>query len=280
MNDKSSAVLSWLPITALLVALVAAWFSPLPLFVAPAVAGGLAALLLVRRAIMALVRRGDKPRLTPRRALDAVVPAGLTAVLGTEARMLHCLLRWAARRQPDGAPDHFPYHTGRKLLFIAFGTLIAVEAALTHVVLLIIFGGRTWVWIVFAVDAYTLLWIVGLYAALVMLPHRLTPDNLVLRYGHLATLVVPRAAVVGARPSPRAMARTGRLVPGKSGDSATFACGETTVALTLDPAVPLTFRGRPVDQPISTLLVTADDPGAMVAALTAPRNQTTTAGQR
>ncbi|MFC0429835.1 hypothetical protein [Kutzneria buriramensis] len=183
----------------------------------------------------------------------------------SEARGLACLARWILRRHPGRSPGHFAYNREKKPLIIVFITLLVFESAGTHAVLLAIFGSRWWLWVLFALDLYTVLWAFGYYASMVVLPHRIDDTELRLRYGCLAELVVPREAIRSARPSRRPGAKPGKVIV--DGDEATFCCGETTVTLELDPAVELSFRDEHVGH-VGRLHVTADDPRAFVTALT------------
>lgn len=177
-----------------------------------------------------------------------------------ELRMPVCLLRWITGRRPPG----FAYHRAKKLPVAVFMSLLVFESLGTHLVLLAIFGSKWWVWALFGLDVYTWLWLFGYYGSLVVLPHQIVGTDLRLRYGYLAEVVVPLAAIRAARPSRRPERRGGKLIV--DGDEATFACGETTVTLDLDPAIRLSFRDEPA-APITRLHLTVDDPDAFVTAI-------------
>jgi hypothetical protein len=174
------------------------------------------------------------------------------------------LWRWA-RRTPQ--PGEHGYHRGRRVVIGAFLGMITVELLVVHLILLVIFGSTWWVWLIFAVDAYTVCWVLGLYAGMAAWPHRLDQDALRLRHGYQAELVVPRAAIRGARVVRHPERKSGRLVV--DGGTAVFCCGEATVRLDLDPAAALRFRGEPVPPGISTLHVTADAPAEFARAVSA-----------
>ncbi|HEX4223344.1 MAG TPA: hypothetical protein VHZ97_13335 [Pseudonocardiaceae bacterium] len=182
-------------------------------------------------------------------------------------RLLAGLLRWILRRYQADAPGSLAYHQTKKVavyLVLSLGTL---EGVGLHLVLLLIFGSRWWIWTIFALDMYTLVWIIAMYAAMVVRPHRIEADVLRLRQGHLAELTVDRRAVRGARIVAGKQARNGRLMVDAAGRGV-FCSGDTTVAIDLDPEFPPHVDGLRVTDAITTLHVTADRPREFVAALT------------
>ncbi len=184
--------------------------------------------------------------------------------------MLAGLLRWILRRHQANAPGSFAYHRGRQIIVFTFLGLCALEGIGTHLVLLLIVGSRWWVWTIFALDMYTLIWILGLYAAMVVLPHRIEADVLRLRHGYLAELVVPRDAVRGARAVTGGQTKNGKLMVDGTGRGV-FCSGETSVAIDLDPEFPLYLDGLRVTEAVTTLHVTVDAPRAFVDQLTSSR---------
>ena len=185
-------------------------------------------------------------------------------LLLNEPRMLTAFVRWFFRRHRVHAPDEFGYHKGTQIIVFTFFGLCALEGLGTHLVLLLIFGSRWWIWTIFALDVYTLIWIFGLYASMVVLPHRIEADVLRLRYGHQAELVIERAAVRGVRIVRGSRTRNGKVMVDETGRGV-FCSGDTTVAIDLDPEFPLRFNGLRVAEPINTLRVTVDAPSAFVA---------------
>ncbi|WP_157495218.1 hypothetical protein [Kutzneria sp. 744] len=209
--------------------------------------------------------RGVDGWLAAERRLGEMMPRRVARIVLYEPRVLVCLARWVLRRHPGGTPGHFRYNREKKPLVIVFIALLVFESLGMHAVLLAIFGSRWWIWALFDLDVYAMLWAFGFYGSMVVLPHRITDTELRLRYAYLAEFVVPREAILSARPNRRPEAKPGRVIV--DGDEATFCCGETTVTLELDPAVELSFRDKPVG-PVGRLHMTADDPHAFVTALT------------
>jgi hypothetical protein len=188
-------------------------------------------------------------------------------MLRKEPRMLAGLLRWILRRHQANAPGSFAYHQAKKIPVYTFMALIGLEGIGTHLVLLVIFGSRWWIWSIFAVDMYTLIWIIGLYASMIVLPHRIEVDVLRLRHAYLAELVLDRTAVRGARIVAGRQTKNGKLMVDATGRGV-FCSGDTTVAIDLDPRFPLYFGGLRVTDAVTTLHVTVDAPRDFVAALT------------
>jgi hypothetical protein len=207
-------------------------------------------------------------------------------LLLNEPRMLAAFIRWFFRRYRAHAPDEFGYHDGKKIIVFTFFGLCALEGIGTHLVLLLIFGSRWWIWTIFALDLYTLIWIFGLYASMVVLPHRIEADVLRLRNGHQAELVVELAAVRGARIVGGSQAKNGKVMIDGTGRGV-FCSGDTTVAVDLDPEFPLHVNGLRVVEPVSTLHVTlhvtVDAPRAFVdqlaSSITPDRTHTTAVAQ-
>lgn len=193
-----------------------------------------------------------------------------------EPRMLASLLRWTLRRHQANAPGSFAYHRDKQLIVFTFVALCALEGIGTHLVLLVIFGSRWWIWTIFALDMYSVIWIFGLYAAMVVLPHRIEGDVLRLRHTYLAELVVPLAAVRGARAVTGQRAKDGRLMVDGTGRGV-FSTGGTSVAIDLDSEFPLHLDGLRVLDQVTTLHVTADAPREFVAQLISNSTQATSA---
>jgi hypothetical protein len=187
-------------------------------------------------------------------------------LLINEGRLLGSLLRWVFRRHQANAPGQFAYHRGKTIIVFTFLGLLTLEGVGTHLVLLLIFSSRWWIWTIFALDMYTLIWVIGLYASLVMLPHRIEAGVLRLRHAYLAELVVDRSAVRGARIVPGGQSKDGKLMVDGTGRGV-FSCTGTTVVIDLDPEIPLYLNGLRVTDQVGTLHVTADKPREFVDAM-------------
>lgn len=276
----------WLPLGVLVVELVFVWFGDLPLQTALIVAAALEALvwLILAYRTVAAVRTYRRARTggsalwaAAERALGEIVPPKLARLLVYDLRGQASLVRWIAGRHNAGSPGHFAYHQSRTPLIITFLALMGLEVVGTHLVLVLIFGNELWIWVLFALDSQFFVWLLALYASMIVLPHRLDANVLYLRYGYMNDLAIPRAAIRTARVSRHAESKNGKLAVDEDQGEAWFSCGETTVVIGLDPEIPFTNRDQPVEAPITALHVTADNPNAFVDALTTASNAAATA---
>ncbi|MER5499830.1 MULTISPECIES: hypothetical protein [unclassified Streptomyces] len=203
-----------------------------------------------------------------RAALRDAVPVPVRRLVGHEARALHSLGLWLLRRRhavPEGAVAA-PY-TGPQtammygLLFVSVVETVMlallVPWPLVHGVLLV-------------VDVYGVVFVLALHASCVTRPHVVGADGaLRIRYGGLFDLRVPAGAVAGARVE-RRFPEGGPVRPGPDGSLDLAVGGQTTVSVELTAPVeyvrPLGGRGL-----ARTVRFHADDPGAVVAALTRGR---------
>jgi len=125
-------------------------------------------------------------------SLSLVLPRVVARLAVKEPRLLVCLSRWAFRRVK--LTNHeFAYHK-RSLLRAIVPLLVVsgpVELLVVHV-LALAFSPWWWLkWALLVLGAYATLWLLGLYASLVALPHRLEVEGLRLRYGLLAEGFLP-----------------------------------------------------------------------------------------
>ncbi|TWP35668.1 hypothetical protein FGL98_12680 [Leekyejoonella antrihumi] len=210
-------------------------------------------------------RRGVSGWMALERGTARIMPARLARLMVYEPRMWICLTRWLTGQRPARAPGRAAYHHEKTLLFATLAGLLGFESLLTHLLLLAIVGNTWWVWALFAIDVYTLAWILGFYASLVVLPHQLDATTLRLRYGYLSEVIIPRSAIRGVRPARRPENTKGKLVTNPDGGAGYYTSGPASIAIDLDPQARLTYRGLPVTEPIRTIYLTADDATTVAA---------------
>jgi hypothetical protein len=97
-------------------------------------------------------------------------------------------------------------------------------------------------WVLLAVSAYGLLWVVGLAFSLRQHPHVLRGDELLLRFGHFRTTRVPLAGLAGVRRDVRTEHK--RNVELCDGTLSLSVVGETAVELAFAPGTEVEVRGR------------------------------------
>jgi hypothetical protein len=134
--------------------------------------------------------------------LEAFLPPRLARVLALEAVLLGSAFRFLAGgwRRPD--PPGFSYHRSSAfaailpaLPLLVIGDLVLVEVLLRSV--------APWIrLLVHALDAYGVLWILGLWASFRARPHRVEGGVLHLHKGLLARAEIPLAAIRQVAPLP------------------------------------------------------------------------------
>ncbi len=230
--------------------------------------------LLTLRQVVVAVRTYRQQRLSGtavrtafENGLDVFLPRAVARVLSTEVLLWYYLGAWLLRRVPRDAGS-FSYH--RKSILVPFIILLLFTTPAE----VFLFGLLVpWVWVkwVLAVTAiYAFFWVAGLYATLVMLPHRLGEVGILVNYGVLAHVEVPYREIEGVV--------VGRVAKGLRGDGLKTAkedgAAYMSVGGTTDIAVRLRtpqllhgwLRATP---PVTTLHIAADEPERLVLALSA-----------
>ncbi len=212
-------------------------------------------------------RAGDTRREAGLAVVRAAVPVALRRLIVHEFRALHSLGLWTVRRRhriPEGARP-FSYTEPQTGIMGAFLFVSVVET----VVLALVIPWPLVHAILLVVDVYGIVIILALHAAAVTRPHLVGADgSLRLRYGALFDLPVPAAAIASARVE-RRFPDGGPVRVDGDGTLDLAVGSQTTVTVELTGPVefvrPLGRRGS-----ARTLRFHADDPRAVVAALTAP----------
>lgn len=204
-------------------------------------------------------------------ALAEMLPRPLAKMILVELRLFGCLLGWPrAHRRRNAVPDgqEFRYDASlRPILWMAFG-LVILEGAVLDLVLAAALPGSIWVWVVLGLHVYGAIWLLGMLASLATRPHLLTDHALILRDSILAEVVIEYDAILGAAVSRHSnFGRSGFTVDDAE-QTALLAYGDATVALTLDPAVPV-YVGDGDAIALRTLRLTADEPSELLHALEA-----------
>ncbi|MEU3608366.1 hypothetical protein AB0E83_23410 [Streptomyces sp. NPDC035033] len=202
-----------------------------------------------------LRRRG----LTRREALAELVPERVLRLIGHELRLMTSLGRWAARRPhgTGGAEGVFPHARDQAALMYGFAFVCLVETV-----------GMSWLLaglpvvhaVVFVLDVYTVLFVLGLHAASVTRPHVLAGGHLRVRQAAHVDVPVPLDRIAAVR-------RENRFTHEKKDGELNLAVGSrTSVTLELDGPVDVVgLLGR--IRPVTTVRLHADDPGALYEAV-------------
>ncbi|WP_018546972.1 hypothetical protein [Streptomyces sp. LaPpAH-108] len=200
-------------------------------------------------------------------ALAGLVPTPVRRIVAHEVRALYALALWTLRRRqvPDGALA-VPYTEPQTAMVYGLLFVSVVETVMLALLIPWPLVHR----ILLVLDVYGIVLVLALHAACVTRPHLVGPDgSLRVRYGVLFDLHVPADAIACARVDRRCPGR-GLLCVGPAGELDLSVGGQTTVTVELAEPVPyvrpLGKRGR-----VRTLRFHADDPRALVLALTRDR---------
>lgn len=226
----------------------------------------------------------DDPTRVPVTAPGRVGTAGLVRRLAAaEVAGYRSIGRWL-RRRPAVPADHEPVGysqiVGPMLWLFVFGS--AVEVPVVHVLL------HRWPavqWPVTVVGVWSLVWMVGLLAALRTHPHLLGPSHLRVRAGATVDVAVPYDAVAAVVTTERELPDSMKTVwaevdpapseqggTGPGGNGVWYAVGvsgRTNVQLRLARPLPVPGPGLRADGDVeaTTIGLWADDPRALRRAL-------------
>lgn len=209
--------------------------------------------------------QGQDPWKAAEDALSLFVPRRAARLIVLEPRLWACLGRWVFRRHRPGETD-FRYH-GRSILG-AFLILITLTTPVEIFLLELLLPWAWLRWLLLFAAVYGLLWLYGLYASLVVLPHRLEPDHLQVRYGHLNEATIPYDLIADVRAERRKAPRGGDGLQTSPEEHAVYLAvgGRTDLTLTLREPVTVDALWNP-PPPVSTIHIAADRPDRMLAAL-------------
>ena len=254
------------------------WSGVMDLGDAVLVVAGLEALLFLvgLGGLVLVVRRYRKEReagLEPWRALEdglsLVLPRTVARFILHEPRLFVSLFRWTFRRVR--LADHeFAYH--RRSLMRAIVPMVIVTSPVELLVVHLLAQALSpwgWLkWALLALGVYAIFWLLGLYASLVALPHRLERTGLRLRQGVFAEGFVPYGEIENVE-------RTGRKAP-TFGDGLSHVTEEDALYLTtggktdfaLRLRAPRSVRGFLKEtEPASRIHLAVDEPDRFVREL-------------
>ena len=266
--------LKWLLPAVILVEAVLVWSGEFRLGDAVLVVAGIEVLLLLvgMGQVLLVFRRyrgGRRAGLGPWEAFEGglalILPRPVVRLVISEPRLFACLVRWAFGRGRPGA-DEFAYGKGSPLGMLVFMVVLTAPVEVVFWELLVPWAWLRWVLLVLSV--YSVLWLVGLYASRVTLPHRLEESGLRLRQGLFAEVFVPYAEVEGVEKKRRKAPKDGDGLQSSPEGDAAFLAIAGRVDLKLALRSPLTVRGFFRDTgPVCTVHFAADEPERMLREL-------------
>ena len=191
-------------------------------------------------------------------ALTVLMPHRLARLVALELRLWLCLGRWLFRHyRPDEC--HFSY---RKRSIVSALAILVILTAPVEILTLELLISWAWLrWVLLALAVYGMIWVIGLYASLVVLPHRMADDGLWIRYGLLSEAFIPFPEVVDIQVASRKVptGRDGLRVVEEERAAYLAVGGWTDATLTLRRPQPFrTAFGRTA--PADTLHIAVDEP--------------------
>ncbi|MGY1705933.1 hypothetical protein ACI79C_15310 [Geodermatophilus sp. SYSU D00697] len=173
-----------------------------------------------------------------------------------------------ARALADGVRGRDDVRPGEVALPYAgrFGLVVGVLCALGVLETLVVHVLLPWEvarWVLLAVSVYALMWMVGFSLSLRQHPHVVRDGELVVRFGHFRSVVVPLAGLAAVR---RSVETGHRRTVVREGDRLVVSVmGDTNVEVRCEP--PVQVPGQ--DGPVARVALYADDPAAAVRELRA-----------
>lgn len=183
-------------------------------------------------------------------------------VIRFELNLWRSLYLWARRRVRGQGPGDqpIPYAAAISTMMWAFTVVNCVEIVALHIII-------PWETVRLLADLagiYTLLWIIGLLAAMKVHPHLVTASGLRVRYAASIDFTLPWEAI--ARAGTRIRSVEGIRTMRFDGDAVSIAISsQTNVDLALHE--PVMVQGRPVTE----VRLFADDPKALLTAIDSAR---------
>lgn len=198
--------------------------------------------------------------------LATLLPRRLARLVAIEPQMWACVAMLVRRRRL--ATDEFAYHRRSPMGALLVVVLLTAPVELLLFELFVPWSWLRWVLIVGAV--YGLVWMVGLYASLRVLPHRLAAAEVRCRSGLLGEAIVPYAAIGSATVEARHPVGGGEgiVVHRDTGAVSLAIGGRTDVTLALTEPIVVRRMVSPTP-PVSTIHVAVDDPGRFADAIRA-----------
>lgn len=221
-------------------------------------------LLVVRR-----YRRGRASGLDGWAALEGglamLLPRRAARLFVVELRLWGCLIRWISRRARLGEND-FSYRRRSPTAPVIVMVALVGPVELLFWELLI-----PWAWLrlsLLVLSIYALIWLLGLHASLVALPHRLEENGLRLRYGAFAEGFVPYAEISEVEHATRKSPKGGEGLRAAPEEDALYLATGGRTDLTLHLNSPRAVKGLSQTlEPTKTIHLAADEPGELTAKL-------------
>lgn len=191
-----------------------------------------------------------------------LLPRRAARMVTLELRLWACLVRWLFRR---GWADlsMFTYHK-RSI----FGVFLLAALFSSPVEILLFEFLIPWFWLkvlLLIASVYSVIWLVGLYAAQVTLPYRLEAEGIRLHAGALAEGFIPYTALAEVAREKQKTPKKSQGLSISAGQSAAYFGIDGTTDVALHLSVPQQMRGFvKLTPPVSTVYLAVDEPERFV----------------
>lgn len=179
-----------------------------------------------------------------------------------ELRLWSALFRWVFRRPVPVEPGtrSFAYIGAVKMILIAFIGVSAIEIPILELMI----PWRPVANVMLFIGVYGLLWMIGLYASLVVHPHRVGPSGLRIRNGITLDVPLSRESIASVEVRRRSMPPGGQTRV-EDGVLSLGMGSQTSLDVRLTGPLVLPVR-KTRGEPVTTVRFHADDPEALAEA--------------
>lgn len=201
--------------------------------------------------------------------LALILPRKVARLIVHEPKVLASLFRWGLGRTKPSESEFGYYKRSVLRMIVPLVVLTApIELFVVHL-LAYLFVPWAWVkWALLIVSIYAIFWLLGFYASIVTLPHRLEEGGIRIRYGAFTEGFIPYVEIMDVE-------RTNKRAP-KSHDGLQSVPEEDTLYLAIGGRTNVTLRLRAQHSidgflkespPFSVVHLAADEPERLVREL-------------
>lgn len=191
-----------------------------------------------------------------------LLPRRAARIVTLEFQLWACLLLWVFRRRRADA-SAFSYH--KRSIFGVF-LIAALFSSPVEILLFEFLIPWTWLRLLLLIaSVYSVIWLVGLYAAQVTRPHRLEAEGLRLHAGMLAEGFIPYIALAEVTCEQRKTPKKSQGLSLSADQSAAYFGIDGTTEVALRLSVPQQMRGFvKLTPPVTLVYLAVDEPERFV----------------
>jgi hypothetical protein len=191
-----------------------------------------------------------------------LLPRRAARMVTLEFQLWACLLLWVFRRR-RADQSMFTYHK-RSI----FGVFLLAALFSSPVEILLFEFLIPWAWLrvlLLIASIYSVIWLIGLYASQVTLPHRLEAEGVRLHAGAAASAFIPYAALAEVEREKQKTPKKSQGLSLSADQSAAYFGIDGTTDVALHLSVPQQMRGFvKLTPPVSTVYLAVDEPERFV----------------